>query len=195
LKSRKHVIFPSSIAANGPSDTDITEESPLQPKSLYGNSKVACEEVLLDLLPMKCTIFRIGNVYGSLSTRGELVESLIRAGLSGAVVKVNLNPDSERDFIHVTDVVSAMVKASDFAKILCIGTGRGIRIGELVEVVGQVLNARIRVSFAKNAPRDRYVVNPSRLKSSIDFNPRCSLQDGIRETAEWIKQTTVRDNN
>lgn len=189
LKARKHVVFPSSIAVNGPSDIDITEESPLQPATLYGNSKLACERVLLDLIPKKCTIFRIGNVYGSLSTRGELIESLIRAGLSGAPVKVNLNPNSERDFIHVTDVVSAMLKSSESAKTLCIGTGEGIGIRALVEVIGQVLNTRIQVNFAEGAPRDRFVVNPSKLQSEIDFKPRVSLEDGIRETAEWVRKT------
>jgi nucleoside-diphosphate-sugar epimerase len=123
------------------------------------------------------------------------MESLIRAGLSGEAVKVNMSPDSERDFIHVTDVVSAMVKASELTKILCIGTGEGISVGELVEIISQVLNAKIRATFAKNAPPDRFVVNPSKLRSSIDFKPRCSLQDGIRETAEWIKHTNGRQNN
>ena len=87
-----------------------------------------------------------------------------------------------------------MVDASGLAEVMNLGTGKGIKIRELVEVVGEVLDTEIDVNDAAGVPRDRFVMDSGKLRSLIDFNPHFSLEDGIKETADWMRNVAVPAN-
>jgi nucleoside-diphosphate-sugar epimerase len=182
------VIYPSSASVYGSSDFDLEETSPLRPRNLYGKHKFVCERMLLDNLE-HCTIFRIANTYGPLSLRGDLLEILIRSGLTHKPVELTIHPESERDFVFVSDVVSAMVSGSAFEGIFNIGSERAIRIKDLVEIVGEALNRKIPVTYDKSIVRDRFVLSSRKLRSVTNINQTTSLEEGVTRTAKWLMET------
>jgi nucleoside-diphosphate-sugar epimerase len=189
------LIYPSSSAVYASCDSDLKEEYLLQPPGLYGRNKLVCERVLLDNLSNRCTVFRIANAYGPFSKRGDLVETLIRGVLNGRSLELKINPDSERDFVYVTDVVSAMVTGCMLHQVFNIGSGIAVRIRDLVEVMGQVLDRTVKVSFVKNTQRDRFVLDSSKLKCETGYSQTVSLEEGIRKTADWIIRSSLPEKS
>jgi nucleoside-diphosphate-sugar epimerase len=179
-----HVIFPSTMGVYEPSDKNLGEDSVPNPDGLYGRSKLDCESILRKKLPT-ITIFRIANVFGPRSFRGDLITSLIRSCLQGRKLTLQISPESERDFLYVTDVARAMVDFSIPGEILNAGSGQGIKVCQLVDIVEEVLDRKLHVEYAGQSTHDRFVLSTEKI-SRIGFKPQVSVERGIDETAKWI---------
>lgn len=104
-----HVIYISSMAIH-------------EPDNLYAIQKLYGEVLFKDY-----GILRLCNVFGE---GGHGIVELIKKGS----VKINGNGEQVRDFIHVEDVVDAIIKAVEikWKGVAEIGTGEGISINELL---------------------------------------------------------------
>ncbi len=183
------VIYPNTNSGYGVTsgETYCTEDSPLRPISLYGRTKVEAERVLLE--QPNSIALRLATVFGT-SPRMRLdllVNHFVYAAFKEGYLVI-FEKDFKRNFIHIRDVADCMLH--------CIAHADGMRdraynVGldsanlskeELaLKVKEHVPNFYIHFAPIGQDPDKRNYVVSSRRLHDAGFEPRRSLDDGIRE--------------
>jgi UDP-glucose 4-epimerase len=123
----------------------FAETAPCEPFSVYGQSKLAAEgyvDLYRRTRGLSAGTLRLGNVYGPRqdpATEAGVVAIFCEAARGGARPTVFGDGRQTRDYVHVADVVAALLAAetSDDPGPLNIGTGVETTVLELVELVGR----------------------------------------------------------
>lgn len=179
--------------------TFCTENSPLNPISIYGTTKVKAESVLM--CRGNCTSLRLATVMGvSPKMRMDLLvnDFTYRAWNDGFIVLFESH--FLRNFIHIKDVTKAILYALQHDNMIgqiynCGNSSTNINKMELcLKIKKQVPNFYITESPINKDPDQRnYVVSNEKLES-LGWNPQFSLDDAIREilmACPIIKNTNV----
>jgi GDP-L-fucose synthase len=141
------------------------------------------------------------NLYGpgdSFSPQGShVLPALIRkfhdARESGSpFVEIWGTGTPRREFLHVDDMAHAaifLMQCYDGAEIVNVGVGKDISIRDLAELVGRVVGYEGELRFDSSKPdgTPRKLLDVSRL-DSLGWQPRISLEDGIRSTYRWFEE-------
>lgn len=183
------LLYPNTNSGYGISSGEsyCTEDSPLQPISLYGETKVAAEKIVLD--SPNSIAFRLATVFG-LSPRMRLdllVNHFVHAAVHDGYI-VLFEKDFKRNFVHVRDVVDCFIHAMEnragmVGRVFNLGLdAANLSKAELAEKVkAQVPSFYIHYAEIGSDPDKRnYIVSNERLKQA-GFVARRSLEDGIRE--------------
>ncbi|XAR50761.1 UDP-arabinose 4-epimerase [Bertholletia excelsa] len=213
------LIYSSTCATYGePEKMPITEETPQLPINPYGKAKKMAEDIILDFHKnsnMAVMILRYFNVIGS-DPEGRLGEAprpeLREHGrISGACfdaargiipgLKVRgtdyKTPDGTciRDYIDVTDLVDAHVKALEKATpgkvgIYNVGTGRGRSVKEFVEACKKATGVSIKVEYLARRPGDYAEVfsDPTKIRRELNWTAKYTdLQESLQIAWRWQK--------
>ncbi|MDP8245327.1 MAG: NAD-dependent epimerase/dehydratase family protein [Candidatus Hinthialibacter antarcticus] len=141
-------------------------------------------------------IVRPANVYGPYdnfdSENAMVVPSLIRKAMSGMnPMEVWGDGSAIRDLIHARDVARGMLIAFEngMGGVFNLGSGKGVTIKELVEAVVKCMDEPPEIAWDITKPvgDPKKIMDMSRARS-IGFEPEISIQDGIRETAQWYQE-------
>ncbi|HXD87237.1 MAG TPA: NAD(P)-dependent oxidoreductase [Urbifossiella sp.] len=183
------VIFPNTNSGYGATtgESYCTEETPLEPISLYGRTKVDAERVLLD--SPNAIALRLATVFG-FSPRMRLdllVNHFVHAAVKEGYL-VLFEKDFKRNFVHVRDVADCMMHAiAERGRML----GNVYNLGlDTANVSKEELALRVKrhvpnfyIHFApigQDPDKRNYVVSSAKLRG-VGFEARRSLDDGIRE--------------
>ena len=182
------LIFPSTAGVYGNRAGAAAERHKPAPVTLYAKSKLQAEQLCRVYAREHgvCTvILRIFNVFGPGQNKEFLIPHLARCVAQGRPIALK-HPEARRDFIHVTDVVSAFHRAL-FAptKRLAtynIGSGKDVSVGEVMEMMSKMANRPVRW-------KQQLVAEPEIRSSRADirkarrdlgWSPRISLKQGLR---------------
>lgn len=208
-----HLVFSSTAAVYGePNEIPIKETASTQPTNPYGSSKLLVEEVLTDLTrltSLQATILRYFNACGA-DPDGQLGENhnpethlipLILQVASGEREQIKLfgtdysTPDGTavRDYIHVTDLANAHVKAleaqfSDANSKLAtynVGSGQGYSVKEVLEACRKETNHPIPATEEPRRPGDpaQLVAEATKITTELGWEPCYSDLPTIIKTA------------
>lgn len=141
-------------------------------------------------------IVRPGNTYGPYDNfdleNAMVVPSLIKRAVEGEnPLRVWGDGRARRDFIHARDVARGilMVFASSCKDPVNLGSGHGVSIRELVEIVVSNLDPRPEVVWDTSQPTgDSIRVLDTARARSLGIVPTVSLEDGIREVMAWYRE-------
>nr|ANC33519.1 UDP-xylose 4-epimerase [Albuca bracteata] len=215
----KTLIYSSTCATYGePKKMPITEETPQFPINPYGKAKKMAEDMILDYsknTDMAVMILRYFNVIGSdpegrlgeapppeLREHGRISGACFDAALgviSGLKVKGIDYPTADgtcvRDYIDVTDLVNAHVKALSQATpnkvgIYNVGTGNGRSVKEFVEACKKATGVDIKVDYLSRRPGDYAEVysDPSKINNELNWTAQYTdLQESLRVAWRWQK--------
>lgn len=183
------------------------EERPLHPVSVYALTKQHqedyCQHVAATFgLPV--TILRYFNVYGSRQSLRNpytgVMSIFYSRLLSGQPIALYEQGRPGRDFVHVTDVAQANVRAAAAAvppgSVINVGTGVDYTI---VEVARTLAAACGREPVLEDKGEFRVgdihacYADLSRAQSLLGYQPQVSLQDGIKEFVAWASGQPVVD--
>ena len=182
----------------GAQDGILDENSPTGPLSLYAESKLEAEAILKSSAN-STLIFRLGTLFGMSDQfarlRVDLVLNVltIRAILEGSMSV--FGGAQYRPLLHVRDVATAAIPhiSTDRTGIYNLHT-ENITVLELAErikiVVGDVNIEQTEISFqdARN-----YRVSSDKAREELGFAPRWSIEDGITEVADVIKNRRIKN--
>tara|TARA_B100000925_G_C21924023_1_gene437224 strand:- start:116 stop:1042 length:927 start_codon:yes stop_codon:yes gene_type:complete len=125
-----------------------------------------------------------------------VLPALIRKFYEAAMLrhgKVTLWGDGSamREFLHVDDLVEALLICMDkydSDDIINIGTGEDVTIKDLSEMIAKVVDFRRTVEWDTSKPNGtpRKVLNVDKIKS-LGWEPKISLEDGIKSTYDWYR--------
>jgi nucleoside-diphosphate-sugar epimerase len=192
---RQLVVFPTTNSGYGTRSGDLycTEETPLEPVSLYGQTKVEAE---LELLQQPNVItLRLATVFG-LSPRMRLdllVNHFVYAAVTDGYLVI-FEKDFTRNYVHIRDVADCFVYAIEHAGAL---VGRPYNVGldeanlskaELALAIQERVPG-FHVHFApigSDPDRRNYVVSNRRLREA-GFVARRSLDQGITELVKGYR--------
>jgi len=187
----KKIIFSSSAAVYGePIVTPITEAHQTKPLNTYGKTKLMIEQILEDLsraYGLQYVSLRYFNAAGAHSTgsigewhapESHLIPLVLDAAL-GKRDNIKIfgsdydTPDGTciRDYIHVTDLISAHIAALEFLDngnnkgIFNLGNGKGHSILEVLESARRVCDVDIPALKASRRKGDPAVLIASRIKA------------------------------
>ena len=197
--TRKLIFISSGGAVYGePRSLPCDEDHPIQPLSPYGASKAAVELYLnlyREVYGLDYTVLRYGNVYGPrqdlMSEEGRVVAIFSQFMLEGRQPRINGDGEQQRDFVHVSDIVEANLRAIER------GSGRSYNIGMGVPTtVNQIFDAlKAATGYrgerlhgpAKAGEVYRIYLDVSRAERELDWRVRVSLDDGLAETVEYFR--------
>ena len=183
------VIFPTTNSGYGTTSGELfcTEETPLEPISLYGRTKVEAEAHLLDS-PNAITL-RLATVFGmSLRMRIDLlVNHFTYAAVTDGTIVI-FEKDFKRNYVHIKDVADCFAHCIENAEAMA---GKPYNLGlDKANLSKAELAAKIKeyvpgfyVHFAEvgsDPDKRNYIVSNERLRQA-GFEARRTLDDGIRE--------------
>jgi UDP-glucose 4-epimerase len=196
----KKVVFSSSGGAiYGEQETYPAPEShATTPVSPYGVSKL-CGEHYLSYFQRTSGIqvvsLRYANVYGPRQDpEGEagVVAIFIQKMLNNEQPIINGNGRQSRDFVFVDDVVEANVAAmgQDSQGVFNVGTGAETSINELFRILASLTGCPCKEVHgpAKPGEQMRSVVDPSKIRQELGWDPKVELADGLKKTVEFFRE-------
>ena len=142
----------------------------------------------------RIAIVRPANVYGpgdDFSPTGMVIPSLIRRITDGEnPLSVWGDGSTVRDFIYSRDVARGMMlaleKGADCTPIN-LGSGTGVAIRDVVDTLVDIVDDPPEVVWDASKPTGEPIrlMDSTRAREKIGFEPQVSLQEGIRETLDW----------
>ena len=218
----KHFIFSSTAAVYGMTGlAPVVEETPLNPMSPYGRSKLMTEWMLADVAaahPITYGVLRYFNVAGadpgkrsgqSTPFATHLIKVAAQTAL-GQREKMDIfgtdyeTPDGTcvRDYIHVTDLIAAhalllghLRRGGNSTTLNC-AYGQGYSVRQVVDTVKAVSGVDFRVDEGPRRPGDPASITATgeKVRSILGWVPQ---HDDLREIVEsayaWEKHLMVRN--
>lgn len=196
-------IFASTCSVYGASDEILNERSALNPVSLYARSKIASERVLTAMRDehFRPVILRFGTIYGlSGRTRFDLVVNLLTAK---AVVerKITVFGASQwRPFVHVDDAADAVMTALEARSELishCIfnvgSDEQNTTLGEVGQLIKRLVPTAELIVSDPDGDRRNYRVDFRRIRDILGFQPKWTLEAGVRQIMDALRSDRVID--
>lgn len=180
----------------------IRESDPVKPASPYAGAKVAAENMVLSYYyayGLPAVVIRPFNTYGPFQkTGGEggVMAIFIKRKLEGQELHIYGDGSQTRDLLYVEDCASFVVLAgySDRAngEIVNAGLGRDISINDLAALIVQDPRRIKHVPHIHpQSEIPRLLCNYEKAKELLGWEPTVSLEEGIRRTEEWMKNTKL----
>ena len=188
--SDEHIIlYPNTNSGYGIGEgqSECTEQSPLNPISVYGESKCAAEKLLLNCSQAIC--FRLATVFGT-STRMRtdlLVNEFVYKAMTDKYITV-FEKHFKRNFIHIQDVANVFLWALNNYEtmkhnVYNVGlSDANLSKKELLEKIQQYIpDFAISYSdFYEDPDKRDYIVSNAKIEKT-GWKPQYSLDDGIKE--------------
>lgn len=192
----KRFIYASSVAVYGSSDHEIVESAPLDPTTIYGRGKAACEEILFahQSDDFCCSVTRSASVCGY-SPRQRLdltINRMVHDACRKGSITVE-GGEQVRSHIHIQDLC-------DFYELLLIKRPDVIagHAFNVVSINQPVLSSALMVARAVAEPRRRsihmpfikvtervddrsYAVDGTKAREVLGFVPSRNIEEGVRE--------------
>jgi nucleoside-diphosphate-sugar epimerase len=200
----RRFVFASSCSVYGASEELLTEDSVLNPVSLYARTKLASERVLNEMADHRFTpvSLRFATVYGlSGRTRFDLIVNTLAArAVADGEIPV-FGGDQWRPFVHVDDVARAIYLTlhapSDFwhgSQVFNVGSNeQNYTIEQVAEIVRRNVPTARLVNFESDGDRRNYRVDFTRVRQTLGFTPRLTVEDGVRQVVDALRTGRVKD--
>lgn len=196
-------IYPS-FKQDVPDVTPLKEEDayPADPEDGYGWEKLFIERQCRhyhEEYGLETRVVRFHNIFGPLGTydggREKSPAAICRKialAKDGDDIEVWGDGLQTRSYCYVDDCVEGIVRLmqSDYREPLNLGQDRMVTINELVDMVAEIAGKKIGKRYDLTKPqgvRGRNSDN-SRLRRELDWEPRISLEAGLKTTYEWIRE-------
>lgn len=198
-KYRVKLIFMSTcmVYEQAYSDNGIDESNPVKPASPYAGSKLAAENMVLSYyyaygLPV--TIIRPFNTYGPFQkTGGEggVVAIFLKNKLANKPLKIYGDGKQTRDLLYVEDCARFIVESGYSNKtngeIINAGLGKDISINDLAKLIaGESGYIKHIQHIHPQSEISKLLCNYSKAQKLLGWEPKYSLEEGIKKTEEWI---------
>jgi UDP-glucose 4-epimerase len=190
--SHSRFVYASSVSVYGqPKMLPVREDSPLQPLSIYGASKLAGEAFTHSFRTtygLSTIALRLSHVYGPRQNpkQGGVVQRFVE-GSGKNSIEVTGDGRQTRDLVYVADAADAFIAAlrSDATGAYNIGTGKATSIAGLSRLFCK-LRPGLKVVRTKERPGDvRFGrVYTGKAARYLGWHAKVSLDDGIRRSLE-----------
>lgn len=160
------------------SEEETLRVSPLNPDDLYALSKLTGEALCLGIAQPSVRVVRLSNVYGDeLGSPSFLAETLRRA-VTRSEVTLRSSPDTERDYVHVDDVVGLLPRVARMGRerLYNIASGVNVKNRDLLRVLADETGCDVVVIGTE--PSTSFPgIDIARIRAEFGFEPRQLLEE------------------
>jgi dTDP-glucose 4,6-dehydratase len=179
------------------------EASPYNPSSPYAASKAASDHLVRSwgrTYDLPVLIAHCSNNYGPYQFPEKLIPLMILRALAGQTLPVYGAGDNVRDWLYVEDTATALKavleEAAPGATYLVGGSSerRNLDVAtEICDVIDELVGLdrsgprRQLIRFVEDRPGhdSRYASNTTKMRTDLNWKPRTSFNDGLRQTVNW----------
>lgn len=179
-------------------DPSWTEESPMSPRNPYAASKASAELMVKTAAMahgLDYCITRSSNNYGPRQTSNKLIPRVIKCILNNEKIPVYGEGKQIRDWLHVSDNCSAIMKVLENGRsgeIYNIGANQEL---SNIEVVQRICNAMEKghnliehIEDPRGKAHDfRYSLNTGKIKKETGWEPQWKFKEGLLHTVGWYQ--------
>lgn len=179
----------------------IAEDHPLQAQSPYSASKIAAEKIsesYYKAFDLPVTVMRPFNTYGPRQSARAVIPTILMQILDGRSEIRLGDPEPTRDFNYVKDTVAGMIALAGCkhaaGRVVNIGTGTEISIGDTVKTAANLLNGKITITSDNQRLRPeksevrRLCADNSLISTLTNWKPQTTLEKGLLLTIDWMKK-------
>ncbi|MFO0950380.1 MAG: GDP-mannose 4,6-dehydratase [Isosphaeraceae bacterium] len=177
----------------------IDEKHPLRGQSPYSASKIGSDalgESYHRSFGLPVAVLRPFNTFGPRQSARAIIPTIISQALSRPVVKLG-SLDPRRDLTYVKDTAAGFVAIAGcdaaIGRVVNIGRGSDVSIGELVERIGAILGKPLQVETDPQRVRPaasevgRLLAGNALARELFGWEPSYSLDDALAETIAWVR--------
>lgn len=200
----KRFLNMSSMSVYGEMDKElISEKDTPAPKSIYGATKLAAENIcniLSSYYGINSTSFRLYSTYGAGQNMSNMKQGIVSIYLSyllnedKIVVKGAL--DRFRDLIYIDDVVECLLRCEKnektFGEMINLGFGKKTSVQEMLDFIRQSAGKTdFPVEVSGSTPGDckGIIADISKLKELTGWQPEVSPEEGIKRMVQYYTGT------
>jgi dTDP-glucose 4,6-dehydratase len=208
LDSGARLVFASTSEVYGDPLINPQSESywgnvnPIGPRSVYDESKRFGETLISHFQrehKVDAGIIRIFNTYGPNMDPydGRVVSTFIRQALKEQPLTIFGDGSQTRSFCYVDDLIAGIVAMGNSSHLgpVNLGNPRENTLLELAEMVTRFVGGTGEIDFLDLPEDDPKVRNPdiTLARSTLNWNPKVAIEDGIVKTADWMKEVLNRE--
>lgn len=192
-KKKPTIIHLSSIHVyNNLNSGIISESTAIGPKSFYGFTKLAQEEIVLNAAKrgsVKAVIMRCSHIYGpnSRPNYNSYISTLCNDILYDKRIKLTGSGKHLLNLVYIDDVINILTKAHliacDQPQILNLASDNGVSLIDVIDLLKDISQKKINLEIEDGAHSEYHISN-NLLRSLIKINTWTSLRDGLIETYE-----------
>lgn len=199
-------MFTSSAAVYGTDVKTPTLETDLErPISPYGINKLSFEKYLnyyYQVHGLKYTAVRPANAYGPRQYKGGeagVISIFVDHAIKGKRITIFGDGKQTRDYVYVDDIVNGLIAGarSAFVGEVNISTEVECDILSVVENIEKAIGHPVEKEFApgKLGELKYSCLSNKKAKEVLDWEPKISLEEGLRRTVEWAQKNALLSEN
>jgi dTDP-glucose 4,6-dehydratase len=193
---RFHHVSTCEVYGDLPLDSGeaFTEESPYRPRTPYSASKAAADHAVrayFETFGLPVTITSCSNNYGSRQFPEKLIPLFLTNALDDRELPLYASTQNRREWLHVDDYCGAIelvLEQGREGETYNVGSGVERSIEEIADLVLELTDrpASLKTIVPDRPGHDRrYLLDSSKLRHELGWEPQVSFEDGLRATADW----------
>ena len=194
--ARFHHISTCEVYGDLPLDSDasFTEESPYRPRTPYNASKAAADHYVRayrETFGLQTTITNCSNNYGPFQFPEKVIPLFVTNALDERPLPMYASTQNKREWLHVRDhcrAIDLVLAQGEAGGTYNVGSGVEASIEEIadrvLELTGKPESLKTIVPDRPGHDR-RYLLDSSKLRRELGWEPEIGFEDGLRETVEW----------
>jgi UDP-glucuronate 4-epimerase len=183
----------SSVYGDAAAYPCVEDSTPTQPRSPYGVTKRACEEIAAIYRGggLQTVGLRYFTVYGPRQRPDMAMRKLCEALLEGTSFPLRGDGRQSRDFTHVADAVDATWRAAvaeSPAAIYNVGGGHEATLAQIIALLEELSGetAQLERLPAQAGDVRRTAADTTRAAADLGWRPEVGLREGLRSELDWV---------
>lgn len=193
LPGLKRIVFISTLDVYAPTCEKISENSMVSPISLYGSSKLYCEEMVRAWSTqnsIECCILRLGHIYGvGEAAYKKLIPMLIKQAINNDTINIFSAGNELRSFLNIDDCADVIWQAAqgEMSGVYNVVSGHAVSVKEIAFLIKSLTKSQSEIVIQNRPIETRdCVFDNTRLKETFQMNEK-PLEQGLEEEIEYFK--------
>jgi nucleoside-diphosphate-sugar epimerase len=195
--NKDHLIYFSSSMVYGHFPEDgVTEKTPCNPIGIYGNLKLAGEQMVKaynNVFDLPYTIVRPSALYGERCISRRVGQIFIENAVKGQDITIAGDGNDRLDFTYIKDLAVGIKKIIEnknaVNETFNLTYGEFRTIGEMAELIKEHFpEINIKYVPKNKLTPDRGTLLIDKARRLIGYNPECPLDKGYVDYINWYKQ-------
>ncbi|HJU37609.1 MAG TPA: dTDP-glucose 4,6-dehydratase [Gaiellaceae bacterium] len=194
--ARFHHVSTCEVYGDLPLDSEeaFTEESPYRPRTPYNASKAAADHAVrayFETFGLPVTITNCSNNYGPRQFPEKVIPLFLTHALDDRELPLYASTQNRREWLHVDDhcrAIELVLEQGREGETYNVGSGVELSIEEIadavLELTGKPESLKTIVPDRPGHDR-RYLLDSSKLRRELGWEPAIDSEAGLRATAEW----------
>ncbi|HKF14035.1 MAG TPA: dTDP-glucose 4,6-dehydratase [Gaiellaceae bacterium] len=193
---RFHHVSTCEVYGDLPLDSEETfiEESPYRPRTPYNASKAGADHAVRayhETFGIPISITNCSNNYGPYQFPEKVIPLFVTNALDDEPLPMYASTQNKREWLHVRDhcrAIELVLESDRVGETYNVGSGIEASIEEIADLVLELTGKpeSLKTIVPDRPGHDRrYLLDSSKLRAELGWEPEISWESGLRETVEW----------